>query len=49
MKSHENYGYKKIAEDLSKQLKSRNDTYDHFFVADLKGNYISSNGTNHQP
>ena len=35
---------KKIAEDLSKQLKSRNDTYDHFFVADLKGNYISSNG-----
>jgi methyl-accepting chemotaxis protein len=35
---------KKIAEDLAVQLKTRTDTYDNFFVSDMDGNYLSTNG-----
>jgi predicted transcriptional regulator YheO len=35
---------KKIIEDLVVQLETRKDTYDSFFVADLKGEYLSTNG-----
>ncbi len=35
---------KKIVEDLLVQLETRKDTYDSFFVSDLKGEYLSTNG-----
>lgn len=33
----------KIVEELKKRLVTRTDTYDNFFIADIEGNYISTN------